>query len=73
MANLCSISSPPNIINTMANKAWIIPHTTLLKFLGFKLPLEVNILRTYMAELAEVIKKVNRRNMAIIEKANPPG
>ena len=72
MANLCNISNPPSIINTIANNACIIPHTILLEFFGFKSPLEVNMPSTYMAELADVIKKVNNKSIAIIENKNPP-
>lgn len=72
MANLWSISSPPSIIKTMANKAWITPQIILFMFLGFKLPLDVNMLSTYIAEFAEVIKKVNNKNMAVMENTNPP-
>lgn len=73
MANLCNISSPPNMIKTMAKSAWIIPQIVLFIFLGFKLPLDVNIPSTYIAEFAEVIKKVNNKNMDMTENNTPPG
>lgn len=45
----------------------------LLKFLGFRLPLDVNIPSTYTAEFADVIKKVKSKNIQITENNTPPG
>lgn len=73
MANLCSMSSPPSIMKTTAKSAWITPHMILLKFLGFRLPLDVNIPSTYTAEFADVIKKVKSKNIQITENNTPPG
>ena len=72
MANLWSMSSPPSIMKTTAKSAWITPHI-LLKFLGFRLPLDVNIPSTYTAEFADVIKKVKSKNIQITENNTPPG
>ncbi len=58
IATVCSASSPcSEVSNTAAVPEMISPQTNLTELAGFRLPLDVWIPRTTVAESADVIKK----------------
>lgn len=56
---VCIAPKPPEAIKTTADKANIIPHVIFTKFFGFRLPNDVCIPNTNVAESADVMKKVD--------------
>ncbi|EQB88704.1 hypothetical protein M918_23635 [Clostridium sp. BL8] len=67
IAIACNPCKPPESKSPTANNASTSPQSTFFLFEGFKLPFEVNIAKTKVAESAEVIKNVQSKTMVIID------
>src|SRR5699024_1944339 len=72
---VCKASRPPPPLNNsiLAVPAIKNPQTNLIPKVGFNVPLDVMVANTYVAESAEVVKKMKIKNIAIVLVINPRG
>lgn len=70
---VCKASNPPAINRAVANKDCTNPHNNFLLLDGSKSPSEVNIPKTNVAELADVIKKVHSNTIVTRDNMVPSG
>lgn len=70
MVRVCVPDIPPDKIRAKAIMAKRMPQKIFLSFGGSKLPSEVIIARTKVAEFAEVTKKVNNRREVLFKESH---
>ena len=70
---VCSAETPPEYNNTNAINACIMPQTTFFVFGGLISPPELSILRTKVAESADVMKNIINTTIVINDNNVPNG